>query len=387
MSERTLRGQTRCRPGQGQAAESFEIRDGRKQGWFWAYDAIFDLDISEHAKLVYLNLCRRANKNGNAFSSHARIARDCSISARTVRRALGELVQVGAIRITSRKQKGLLNLYHLTDLSEWEGGSATQTYPLATQTYPLATQADIGLPYGNAQKDSLCARENEHPYTQSEEQGGATAPKLTSLDRTTPAEPSSAILPTAERKQVKDFYSQIGQPRISRQKLEAGVKVLTDLKDQGFSSEEISWGLTWTLNHKDQFGREIHSLGLLPCVIGQALQERDEAKRATAKKQQHADKEQQHRAEQTRQQHLEKLYHSLAPAEQAFWKEQAVQTLLQSGIARRFLSEVLVKAEACRLLGERSALQGTQSINLAAGLTIGTLDNRPAAGGGHSVCG
>jgi hypothetical protein len=386
MSERTLRGQARRRPGQGQAAESFEIKDGRKQGWFWAYDAIFDLDISEHAKLVYLNLCRRANKNGNAFSSHARIARDCSTSPRTVRRALGELVQVGAIRITSRKQEGLLNLYHLTDLSEWEGGSATQTYPLATQTYPLATQADIGLPYGNTQKDSLYTGESRYVHAQSEEEGGATSPKLTSPDRTTPTEPSSAILPTAERKQVKDFYSQIGQPRISRQKLEAGVKVLTDLKDQGFSSEEISWGLTWTLNHRDQFGGEIHSLGLLPCVIGQALQEHDEAKRATAKKQQQANEEQRRRAEQTRQQHLEMLYHSLAPTEQAFWKEQAVQTLLQGGIPRRFLSEVLVKAEACRLLGERSTLQGTRSIDLVAGLTIGDLGNGLAAGGEHRVC-
>ncbi|MFQ5788076.1 MAG: helix-turn-helix domain-containing protein [Thermodesulfobacteriota bacterium] len=88
------------------------LEDGRRRGWFWSYDRIFDLDISEHAKLIYLNLCRRAKKSDNAFPSHARIAHDCSVSVQTVKRAIKELLEMGVIKFTSHKRISKPNTYN-----------------------------------------------------------------------------------------------------------------------------------------------------------------------------------------------------------------------------------------------------------------------------------
>lgn len=99
---------------------SASLNDGRKLGWFWSYDEIFDQDISEHAKLIYLNLCRRAKKSGISFPSHARIANDCSVSVPTVKRAIKELLEIGVIRFTSHKHIGKPNTYNINDISKWK---------------------------------------------------------------------------------------------------------------------------------------------------------------------------------------------------------------------------------------------------------------------------
>jgi len=105
---------------------STSLNDERRLGWFWSYDEIFDLDISEHAKLIYLNLCRRAKKSGRSFPSHSRIAKDCSVSIPTVKRAIKELIEVAAIRFTSRKVIGKPNTYNINDISQWKTGGRSQ---------------------------------------------------------------------------------------------------------------------------------------------------------------------------------------------------------------------------------------------------------------------
>lgn len=155
-----------------------------------------------------------------------------------------------------------------------------------------------------------------------------------------------------EEEKVREFYQQIGQSKVSRQKVKAGVKILSDLKHQGFSLTDIFWSMTWIVTHQDLFGGKVHSLALLPQVISQALQERGTEKRREAKSQQQTQEEQRIKAEQERRHELERLYHSLSPTEQVSLRAVAVEGLLQRGIEKRFLVEPLIRGEICRLLNE-----------------------------------
>ncbi len=93
----------------------------KRPGQFWSYDAIFDLTVPEHAKIVYFNLCRRANKEAQAYPSFALIAKDCSISRSSSLRAINVLLGIGLIKKHTKKEigKNPINVYTLLDISEW----------------------------------------------------------------------------------------------------------------------------------------------------------------------------------------------------------------------------------------------------------------------------
>lgn len=156
-----------------------------------------------------------------------------------------------------------------------------------------------------------------------------------------------------EAEQVREFYKHIGQERVSQQKINAGVQTVATLKRQGFSFVEIVFAMTWITSHLDLFGGKVHSLALLPQVIGQAMQEKEAVEKREAKKQRIVTEDQQQDSEIQRRQDLERLYESLSPNEQAALREVAIDGLLEKGIKKNFLLESLVKSEICRLLGER----------------------------------
>lgn len=146
---------------------------------------------------------------------------------------------------------------------------------------------------------------------------------------------------------VKGFYAQLGQTKISRQKMEGGIKILADLEAQGFTREEVDLGLGWILKRRENLGRKVYSLRLLPEVIGQALEEASLEKKRDGK--QRKDQEQQLALFQQTQD-AEKLYQSLSTAEQAVLRGRAIENLLQQGVKREFLLESLIKNEAYCLL-------------------------------------
>jgi hypothetical protein len=129
--------------------------------------------------------------------------------------------------------------------------------------------------------------------------------------------------------------------------MEGGIKILADLEAQGFTREEVDLGLGWILKRRENLGRKVYSLRLLPEVIGQALEEASLEKKRDGK--QRKDQEQQLALFQQTQD-AEKLYQSLSPAEQAVLRERAVENLLQQGVKREFLLESLIKNEAYCLL-------------------------------------
>lgn len=62
-------------------------------------------NLTPRAKLVYMNLKDRADKENKCFPSLKRIASDTSLSKRTVQRALDDLVSAGFISKQSRNRE------------------------------------------------------------------------------------------------------------------------------------------------------------------------------------------------------------------------------------------------------------------------------------------
>ena len=135
------------------------IRKERKN-WFYSYNIIFDSELSEHAKIVYLYLCRCADEESQSFPSYNTIAKKCSISRRTAIRAVQELEDVGLLsrdRRTKAKNGKLVNTSNLYTIHETpqkgvvpEGHhpSDTESPPLVPEGHhPSDTESPKGLPY------------------------------------------------------------------------------------------------------------------------------------------------------------------------------------------------------------------------------------------------
>jgi hypothetical protein len=87
---------------------------------------------------------------------------------------------------------------------------------------------------------------------------------------------SISLYPPALIDSVLDrFYSMTGQPRISRQKRERSRAQLLDLLRQGFRIDEVLYTIDWAREH---ITTPIHSFGLIPEIIGQALGRRDNSR-------------------------------------------------------------------------------------------------------------
>ncbi len=66
---------------------------------------VYKSDLSKRAMLVILYLVNRADSNMTCFPSVTRIAQDCSISTRTVQRAINDLIDAGFLKRESRFHK------------------------------------------------------------------------------------------------------------------------------------------------------------------------------------------------------------------------------------------------------------------------------------------
>ena len=84
-----------------------------------------------------------------------------------------------------------------------------------------------------------------------------------------PSEPLSLLGP----QRVETFYRGLGQSVVSRYKVDKGEDVLRTLEAQGFTPQQLAWGMEWILREQGRFKNGVYSLGLLPKVIHQALRE------------------------------------------------------------------------------------------------------------------
>ena len=81
------------------------------------FDAVYmDHELSPRAKMVYMYLHDRANREGESWYAIGTIAADLALSRSTVKRALGDLARLGRVEIQPRYRKNggqTSNLYRL----------------------------------------------------------------------------------------------------------------------------------------------------------------------------------------------------------------------------------------------------------------------------------
>lgn len=85
------------------------------------HDFLYKSNLPHRARIVYLYLEQRANKDGICWPSHKRIAKDLGISVSTVKRAIKDLNEKGLITSTMRYRKNGLcssNLYAVSRTRE-----------------------------------------------------------------------------------------------------------------------------------------------------------------------------------------------------------------------------------------------------------------------------
>lgn len=82
------------------------------------FDSIYsDADLPARARMVYMYLQDRANKDGSCWPAVKTIARDLKLSRSTVKRALRDLEQTGYLEKQERYRKNgscTSNLYTLS---------------------------------------------------------------------------------------------------------------------------------------------------------------------------------------------------------------------------------------------------------------------------------
>ncbi|MFI3228491.1 MAG: helix-turn-helix domain-containing protein, partial [Clostridia bacterium] len=80
---------------------------------------LYDEELPSRAKIVYMNLKDRADKDGKCFPSVKRIARDTSLSVSTVKRAINDLVKAGYIAKERRVRENFgdtSNYYYIKEM-------------------------------------------------------------------------------------------------------------------------------------------------------------------------------------------------------------------------------------------------------------------------------
>ena len=84
-----------------------KIQMREKKDWFYSFNAIFKSGLSNHAKLLYVYLCRCANSELQSFPSKKSMMEACSIGRTSAGKAIRDLE---AARLLVREERFRENL-------------------------------------------------------------------------------------------------------------------------------------------------------------------------------------------------------------------------------------------------------------------------------------
>lgn len=101
--------------------ETFEVRNKRKQEWFWLDDSYLNgyaRILGPYISMVYIALCRYVDKNQKCYPKQSTIAEEIGISAPTVNEAI-KVLEFFRIIKKVRIGKTATNRYYLLDKRNW----------------------------------------------------------------------------------------------------------------------------------------------------------------------------------------------------------------------------------------------------------------------------
>ena len=155
---------------------------------------------------------------------------------------------------------------------------------------------------------------------------------------------------------AETFYQGLGQEKVSEVLRREGMVVLQDLIDEGYSKEEIAFALGWAVDNI----KNIHSIRIIPKVIGQALGDK-ESKRLVEEKekgeqQKRIEESKKREEERKREEELDKIFETLPKQKQSKLEEKAKENLIEQGIHPNFIMPTLIKIERNKLIEKKKLI-------------------------------
>lgn len=114
-----------------------------------ASELIFKSDLSTRARIVFIYLSYRSNKENTCFPSIKTIARECGMAVSTVKRALGDLDYTGYIKKDPRYRDDngqTSNLYTLVEEGPVVSESTTEAVPMEELEVHEAESSEAVIP-------------------------------------------------------------------------------------------------------------------------------------------------------------------------------------------------------------------------------------------------
>jgi len=190
--------------------EVLEIRDLREKHFFMVDDLLLDAyaaRLGPHTTLVYISLCRHANKFQISWPSIDRLAEKTAVSRSGVLRGLRELEKARLIKV--ERHRGRPNIYVLRDRSAWvppdqcQGDTSVRETPVSGRHY-YQCQGDTttsvretpeGNTEGNTLKETHTVRETfERFWTDYPKKTGGKSHAETAWNRINPDEAMATLI-------------------------------------------------------------------------------------------------------------------------------------------------------------------------------------------------
>lgn len=355
-------------PGEGLPGEGFlKLGVDTSPGEFLkkAFDVLPMLSpLEQLLYLWFLNMSREVGREScRATMSH--LQRASGISEKLVRENIRSLLRKGCLEILDGGAAGRAALYRVALPAEAANliikfkGSQMEGSP--KEPSPGESTKEL-IPSGNLPKRNLPSHIERESYSYT----------LSNKKEPSPGEPFSregsplVSLPTQIADNVIDrFYSMTGQTRISRQKRERSRSQLFDLVQQGFQVDDVLYAIEWA---RGNITGPIHSFGLIPEIIGQAISKRPagtlpgprpRADRSIDQRNTKSDAE----VEQEQKEHerLEAIYATLSTEEQDSLRSEALRLVESEYGSHVPGQQTLVRIKLMEILRKQYAEQGIQA--------------------------
>ena len=160
---------------------------------------------------------------------------------------------------------------------------------------------------------------------------------------------------------IDRFYSMTGQTRISRQKRERSRLQLLDLMQQGFQVDDVLYAIEWA---RGNISGPIHSFGLIPEIIGQAISKRPNPSTGQKPRPERSPHQRSSKSdaevekEQKEHERLEAIFTALSSEEQNALRSEALHLVESEYGSHVPGQQTLVRIKLMEILRDRYAEQG-----------------------------
>lgn len=155
---------------------------------------------------------------------------------------------------------------------------------------------------------------------------------------------------------VNDFYTNIGQKKIAKEKRERAGKDIEELLKDGFSPEDIEFAIKWTSNNPKE---KLYDFSIIKHTIGQAMAEKEKAEKKESERlekekilaQEQVEKDKQIKI----QEKILEYKNNLDDDHRKQLREEALNAIRNTkGIREELITEILIEAKENELIANKA---------------------------------